>query len=83
MFHVVSGRRTLHRLPYDTVSRLRKHNMQDGRSTVQKIRDFFQAFSEFLGRPKTVFDLKDRGLFLLALLVLFLAIEGLLWWATR
>ncbi|MEE3381733.1 MAG: hypothetical protein VZQ81_07600 [Succiniclasticum sp.] len=53
------------------------------RGTVQKIKDFCQAFSEFLGRPKTVFDLKDRGLFLLALLVLFLAIEGLLWWATR
>ena len=42
-----------------------------------------QAFLDYLRRPKTVFDLKDRGLFLLALLVLFLAIEGLLWWATR
>ena len=76
MFHVVSGRRTLHRLPYDTVSRLRKHNMQDGRSTVQKIRDFFQAFSEFLGRPKTIFDIKDR----FRLLILFVIVIAILEW---
>ena len=53
------------------------------RGTVRKIKDFCQAFSEFLGRPKTVFDLKDRGLFLLALLLLFLAIGGRLWRAVR
>lgn len=57
--------------------------MCEENSILHKIKQFLEAFSEFLGRPKTVFDLKDRGLFLLALLVLFLAIEGLLWWATR
>ena len=57
--------------------------MREENSILHKIKQFLEAFSEFLGRPKTVFDLKDRGLFLLALLVLFLAIEGLLWWATR
>ena len=76
MFHVVSGRRTLHRLPYDTVSRLRKHNMQDGRSTVQKIKNFLQAFSEFLRRPKTIFDIKDR----FRLLVLFVFVIAVLEW---
>ena len=80
MFHVVSGRRTLHRLPYDTVSRLRKHNMQDGRSTVQKIRDFFQAFSEFLGRPKTIFDLKDRFRLLALLIAVIAALEAIIYY---
>ena len=50
--------------------------MQDGRSTVQKIRDFFQAFSEFLGRPKTIFDIKDR----FRLLVLFFFVIAVLEW---
>ena len=80
MFHVVSGRRTLHRLPYDTVSRLRKHNMQDGRSTVQKIRDFFQAFSEFLGRPKTVFDMKDRFRLLALMVAVIAALEAIIYY---
>ena len=48
--------------------------MQDGRSTVQKIRDFFQAFSKFLGRPKTIFDIKDR----FRLLVLLIAVIAVL-----
>ena len=34
--------------------------MQDERSTMQKMEDFSQAFSEFLRRPKTIFDMKDR-----------------------
>ena len=50
--------------------------MQDGRSTVQKIRDFFQAFSEFLRRPKTIFDIKDR----FRLLVLFFFVIAVLEW---
>lgn len=41
---------------------------------------FLQAFSEFLGRPKTVFDLKDRGVLLLLLTALVLALEALVWW---
>ena len=50
--------------------------MQDGRSTVQKIRDFFQAFSEFLRRPKTIFDIKDR----FRLLILFVIVIAILEW---
>ena len=54
--------------------------MQHERSTMQKIGDFLQAFSEFLRRPKTIFDIKDR----FRLIVLFIAIiailEGLLYY---
>ena len=50
--------------------------MQDERSTVQKIKSFLQAFSEFLGRPKTIFDIKDR----FRLLVLFVAVIAVLEW---
>ena len=53
--------------------------MQHERSTMQKIEDFLQAFSEFLRRPKTIFDIKDR-LRLLVLFVIVIAIlEGLLY----
>ena len=52
--------------------------MQDGRSTVQKIRDFFQAFSEFLRRPKTIFDIKDRFRLLVLFVVVIAILEGLL-----
>ena len=60
----------------DTVRKLRKHSMQDERSTVQKIKSFLQAFSEFLRRPKTIFDIKDR----FRLLVLFVAVIAVLEW---
>ena len=53
---------------------LRKCNMQDERSTMQKMEDFSQAFSEFLRRPKTIFDMKDR----LRLLVLLIAVIAVL-----
>ena len=47
---------------------------------MHKIEDFLQAFSEFLRRPKTIFDIKDR----FRLIVLFIAIiailEGLLYY---
>lgn len=39
--------------------------------TVQKIQLFLKAFLEFLRRPKTVFDIKDRAKLLL---LLFLAV---------
>ena len=58
----------------DTVSKLRKCNMQDEQSAMQKIEDFFLAFSEFLRRPKTIFDMKDR----LRLLVLLIAVIAVL-----
>ena len=48
--------------------------MQDERSTAQKIKNFLQAFSEFLRRPKTIFDMKDR----LRLLVLLIAVIAVL-----
>ena len=54
--------------------------MQDGRSTVQKIRDFFQAFSEFLGRPKTIFDIKDRFRLLVLFMIVIAVLEGLLYY---
>ena len=50
--------------------------MQDERSTVQKIKSFLQAFSEFLRRPKTIFDIKDR----FRLLVLFVVVIAILEW---
>ncbi len=48
--------------------------MQHDRSTMQKIEDFLQAFSEFLRRPKTIFDIKDR----FRLLVLMAAVIAVL-----
>ena len=54
--------------------------MHDERSLLQKTNDFMQAFLEFLGRPKTIFDLKDRGRLLLILLLVIALIEGLLYY---
>ncbi len=34
--------------------------MSDKRNTKTSIAQFVEAFLEYLGRPKTVFDLKDR-----------------------
>ena len=52
--------------------------MQDEQNTAQKIRDFFQAFSEFLGRPKTIFDIKDRFRLLVLFVVVIAILEGML-----
>ena len=54
--------------------------MHDERSLLQKTNDFMQAFLEFLGRPKTIFDLKDRGRLLLILLLVVAVVEGLLYY---
>ena len=54
--------------------------MHDERSILQKTNDFMQAFLEFLGRPKTIFDLKDRGRLLLILLLVIAVLEGLLYY---
>ena len=48
--------------------------MHNEQSTMQKTKNFFQAFSEFLGRPKTIFDIKDR----FRLLVLFVIVVAVL-----
>ena len=54
--------------------------MHDERSILQKTNDFMQAFLEFLGRPKTIFDLKDRGRLLLILLLVIVVIEGMIFY---
>ena len=54
--------------------------MYDERSSLQKTSDFIQAFLEFLGRPKTIFDLKDRGRLLLILLLVIAVIEGMIFY---
>ena len=54
--------------------------MHDERSLLQKTKDFMQAFLEFLGRPKTIFDLKDRGRLLLILLLVIAVIECMLYY---
>ena len=45
---------------------------------MQTIKDFFQAFSEFLRRPKTIFDIKDRFRLLVLFVVVIAILEGLL-----
>ena len=52
--------------------------MQDERSTVLRIKNFLQAFSEFLRRPKTIFDIKDRFRLLVLFVVVIAILEGLL-----
>ena len=47
---------------------------------MKQIRAFLQAFSEFLRRPKTVFDLKDRGVLLVLLVAIVLVLEGVVYW---
>ena len=54
--------------------------MYDERSILQKSNNFIQAFLEFLGRPKTIFDLKDRARLLLILLLVTAVVEGVLYY---
>ena len=54
--------------------------MHDERGLLQKTNDFIQAFLEFLGRPKTIFDLKDRGRLLLILLLVIAVLEGMIFY---
>ena len=54
--------------------------MQDERSTVLKIKNFLQAFSEFLRRPKTIFDIKDRFRLLVLFMIVIAVLEGLLYY---
>ena len=49
--------------------------MNNELSFLTKCKFFAKAFLEYLRRPKTVFDLKDRALWLL----LYLAVCGLLY----
>jgi len=50
--------------------------MQEQPTLLQKIKQFIQAFSEFLGRPKTIFDIKDRARLLLLLALVIGVLEG-------
>ena len=54
--------------------------MHDERSLLQKTNDFIQAFSEFLGRPKTVFDIKDRARLLVLLVLVIAVIEAVIFY---
>ena len=53
--------------------------MKDQPTVLQKIKLLIQAFPEFLGRPKTIFDIKDRARLLLILFLVIAVIEGLLY----
>ena len=57
--------------------------MQEQPIVLQKIKQFIQAFSEFLGRPKTIFDIKDRARFLLLLVLVIGALEGAIYYLQK
>ena len=54
--------------------------MHNEQSTMQKTKNFFQAFSEFLGRPKTIFDIKDRFRLLVLFVIVVAVLEGTLYY---
>ena len=54
--------------------------MHNERNAVQKVEVFFQAFSEFLGRPKTIFDIKDRFRLLVLFVIVVAVLEGTLYY---
>ncbi len=54
--------------------------MHNEQSTMQKTKNFFQAFSEFLGRPKTIFDIKDRFRLLVLFVIVVAVLEGVLYY---
>ncbi len=54
--------------------------MQDEQSAMQKIEDFFQAFSEFLRRPKTIFDIRDRARLLILLAAVIAVLECIIYY---
>ena len=54
--------------------------MHNEQSTMQKAKNFYQAFSEFLGRPKTIFDMKDRFRLLVLFVIVVAVLEGMLYY---
>ena len=54
--------------------------MQEERGVVQKLQEFMQAFSEFLGRPKTIFDIKDRFRLLVLIIAVIAVLEGVIYY---
>ena len=54
--------------------------MQEERGMLQKLQEFMQAFSEFLGRPKTIFDIKDRFRLLVLIVAVIAVLEGAIYY---
>ena len=54
--------------------------MPDEQSAMQKIEDFFLAFSEFLRRPKTIFDIRDRARLLILLAAVIAVLECIIYY---
>ena len=57
--------------------------MQEQLTVLQKIKQFIQAFSEFLGRPKTIFDIKDRARLFLLLALVIGVLEGAIYYLQK
>ena len=53
--------------------------MSDEQSIIQIIWDFLQAFPEFLGRPKTIFDMKDRFRLVLMFIIVISVLESIIY----
>ena len=54
--------------------------MCEENSILHQIKQFLEAFSEFLGRPKTVFDIKDRLQLILILAAVIAVLEYCLYY---
>ena len=50
---------------------------------LRKIKQFIQAFPEFLGRPKTIFDMKDRARLFLLLALVIGVLEGAIYYLQK
>ena len=57
--------------------------MKDQPTVLQKIKLFIKAFPEFLGRPKTIFDIKDRVRLLLLLILVIGVLEGAIYYLQK
>ena len=57
--------------------------MQEQPTVLQKIKQFIQAFSEFLGRPKTIFDIKDRFRLLLLMIAVIAVLEIIIYYLRK
>ncbi len=57
--------------------------MQEKGSLSDKVRLLIQAFPEFLGRPKTIFDIRDRCRMLLLLAAVIAVIEGVIYYLQK
>ena len=53
--------------------------MKNQPTMLQKMKLFSQAFSEFLGRPKTIFDMKDRLRLVILFIILIWVLESIIY----